>query len=39
MGQGQELEVRRLAEARLWNSDLKRLNRQARLGFLVHGVP
>ena len=31
--------VRRLVEARLWNSDLKRLNRQALLAFLVHGVP
>ena len=31
--------VRRLVEARLWDSSLKRLNRQALLGFLVHGVP
>lgn len=31
--------VRRLAEARLWDSDLKRLNRHAFLGFLIHGVP
>jgi hypothetical protein len=31
--------VRRLAEARLWDADLKQINRQALLGFLVHGAP
>lgn len=31
--------VRRLAEAKLWDADLKRINRQALLGFLVHGAP
>lgn len=31
--------VRRLGEARLWDTELKRLNRQALLDFLVHGVP
>lgn len=31
--------VRRLVEARLWDSDSKRVNRQALLGFLVHGAP
>jgi hypothetical protein len=28
-----------LVEARLWDSDSKRVNRQALLGFLVHGAP
>lgn len=31
--------VRRLGEARLWDSELKRLNRRALLDFLVHGLP
>lgn len=31
--------LHRLEEARLWDPDLKRINRQALLGFLVHGAP